>query len=65
MQKITGEPPVMWGKAMVGFGTFRYRGETSEGDWFPQRKQKPVALCPLNFGQPNGVDGKTEPAQGR
>ncbi len=35
MQKITGESPVMWGKAMVGFGTFRYRGKTSEGDWFP------------------------------
>ena len=24
----------MWGKAMVGFGTFHYRGKTSEGDWF-------------------------------
>ena len=35
MQNLTGEPPVMWGKAMVGFGTFRYRGKTSEGDWFP------------------------------
>ena len=35
MQKLTGEPPVMWGKAMVGFGKFRYRGKTSEGDWFP------------------------------
>mgnify|MGYP001157576251 CR=1 FL=1 len=65
MQKLTDEPPVMWGKAMVGFETFRYRGETSGDDWFPQRKQKPVTLSPLNFGQPNGVVGKTEPAQGR
>jgi len=69
MQKLTGEPPVMWGKAMVDFGAFRYRGKTSEGDWFPVGfspcKQKPVALSPLHFGQPNGVVGKTEPAQGR
>ena len=35
MQKLTGEPAVMWGKAIVGFGSFRYRGKTSEGDWFP------------------------------
>ena len=24
----------MWGKAKVGFGSFHYRGKTSEGDWF-------------------------------
>ena len=24
----------MWGKAIVGFGSFHYRGKTSEGDWF-------------------------------
>jgi len=32
--ELTGEPAVMWGKAKVGFGRFRYRGKTSEGDWF-------------------------------
>ena len=35
MQGVTGERAVMWGKAIVGFGTFRYRGKTSEGEWFP------------------------------
>jgi len=35
MEKLTGEPAAMWGKAMVGFGSFRYRGKTSKGDWFP------------------------------
>ncbi len=34
MKEITGEQAVMWGKAIVGFGSFRYRGKTSEGDWF-------------------------------
>ena len=34
MGQLTGEPPVMWGKSMVGFGSFHYRGKTSEGDWF-------------------------------
>ena len=34
MKSITKETPKMWGKAMVGFGTFHYRGKTSEGDWF-------------------------------
>ena len=34
MKDLTGEPAVMWGKSMVGFGKFHYRGKTSEGDWF-------------------------------
>ena len=25
MQEITGEPPVMWGVGIVGFGTYHYR----------------------------------------
>ena len=33
--KITGEPAAMWGKTIVGFGSFKYRGKTSEGEWFP------------------------------
>ena len=35
MKELSGEPAVMWGKSIVGFGTFHYRGKTSEGDWFP------------------------------
>ena len=34
MKELTGEPAVMWGKAIVGFGSFHYCGKTSEGDWF-------------------------------
>ena len=34
MKELTGESAVMWGKAIVGFGSFHYRGKTSEGDWF-------------------------------
>ena len=25
MQEITGEPPVMWGTSIIGFGTYHYR----------------------------------------
>ena len=42
MKELTGEPAVMWGKAMVGFGSFHYRGKTTEGDWFAPRKQNLV-----------------------
>ena len=34
MKELTGEQAVMWGKAIVGFGSFHYRGKTSEGEWF-------------------------------
>jgi hypothetical protein len=35
MEEITGEPPVMWGSSMVGFGRYRYRYESGrEGEWF-------------------------------
>ena len=35
MRNVTREPAAMWGKTIVGFGSFHYRGKTSEGDWFP------------------------------
>ena len=35
MQKLTGEPPRMWGDSMVGFGTYHYKYASGrEGDWF-------------------------------
>ena len=35
MQDVTGEPAVMWGPSMVGFGTYHYTYATGrEGDWF-------------------------------
>lgn len=34
MVELTGEKPVMWGASMIGLGSFRYKGKTSEGEWF-------------------------------
>lgn len=35
MQRITGEPARMWGKSMVGFGSYHYVYDSGrEGDWF-------------------------------
>lgn len=35
MQEITGEPPVMWGSSMIGFGEQHYKYESGrEGDTF-------------------------------
>lgn len=44
MQKITREEPKLWGTAIVGFGTYRYKyASGQEGDWplvgFSPRKQ--------------------------
>ena len=35
MQKVTGQPPKMWGPSMIGFGSYHYKSErsTQEGDW--------------------------------
>ena len=35
MREATGEEPRMWGEAIVGFGSYRYRYASGrEGDWF-------------------------------
>lgn len=35
MQEITGEPPVVWGHSMIGFGQFHYKYASGhEGDTF-------------------------------
>ena len=44
MQKVSKSEPVMWGSAIVGFGTYHYVGASGrEGDWmmigFSPRKQ--------------------------
>lgn len=44
MQEISGKPPVMWGTAIVGFGTWHYEYASGQsGDWpllaFSPRKQ--------------------------
>jgi hypothetical protein len=44
MREVTGEPPVMWGSSIVGFGSYHYRYDSGrEGDFmlagFAPRKQ--------------------------
>lgn len=35
MQQVTGEAPVLWSSAMVGFGRYSYRYESGRsGEWF-------------------------------
>lgn len=49
MSEVTGEPPVMWGPSIVGFGS--YRGQT--GDWpiigFSPRKANLVLYMMRGF----------------
>ncbi|MEM1024604.1 MAG: DUF1801 domain-containing protein [Myxococcota bacterium] len=34
MARVTGEPPVLWGKDIVGFGSYHYKTDAGrEGDW--------------------------------
>ena len=44
LAEVTGQPPVMWGTSIVGFGTYHYKSASGrEGDWmalgFAPRKQ--------------------------
>jgi len=32
-ERVTKQPAVMWGTAIVGFGSFHYKGRSSEGEW--------------------------------
>jgi hypothetical protein len=33
MTAATGEPPIMWGPSIIGFGSFAYQGSSTAGDW--------------------------------
>ena len=32
-ERATGQPAIMWGPAIVGFGSFEYTGRASGGEW--------------------------------
>jgi hypothetical protein len=54
MAEITGEPPVMWGPSIVGFGTYRYTYASGRtGDWpivgFSPRKASLVLYVSRGF----------------
>lgn len=52
MRRASGEVPRMWGKAMVGFGSYHYRYESGrEGDWFlvgfsPRKRELSLYIMP-------------------
>jgi len=55
MQEITGEPPVMWGSSIVGFGAYHYRyasGHEGDAPWagFSPRRQHLVVYLVAEFG---------------
>ena len=50
MREITGEPPVMWGSSIVGFGTYHYRyasgheGDSALASFSPRRQNLAIYL---------------------
>ncbi len=56
MEKVTGEPPVLWGTSIVGFGQYHYEYESGrEGDHmltgFAPRKANMVVYVMPGFGE--------------
>ncbi|MEU8077710.1 DUF1801 domain-containing protein [Catellatospora citrea] len=54
MEDVTGQPPAMWGSAIVGFGQYRYvYASGKQGDWpavgFSPRKQALVLYVSEGF----------------
>jgi len=55
MKKLTGKKATMWGKAIVGFGSYHYRYKSGrEGDWFvtgfsPRKRDLTIYIMP-GFG---------------
>ena len=50
MQEITGEPPAMWGAAIIGFGAYHYRyasgreGDSALASFSPRRQHLGIYL---------------------
>ncbi|MEO1043140.1 MAG: DUF1801 domain-containing protein [Pseudomonadota bacterium] len=55
MERVTGEPPVMWGDSMVGFGSYHYKYASGrEGDYFltgfsPRKANLTIYILPGGF----------------
>src|SRR5687767_80802 len=55
-QKVTGDPPKMWGTSIVGYGLYHYKSKSgSEGDWmvtgFSPRKQNMTVYLMTGFAE--------------
>ena len=60
MSKVSGEPPVLWGPAIIGFGSYHYKYESGrEGDMpliaFSPRKGK-LTLYVFSYNADDYVD---------
>ena len=63
MQRVTGEPPTMWGSSIVGFGSYHYRyASGQEGDWpitgFSPRKAATTVYIMSGFDRYDELLGK-------
>jgi hypothetical protein len=63
MENVTGEPPRMWGDAMVGFGSYHYKYKSGhEGDafltGFSPRKQNLTVYIMAGFSQYDNLISK-------
>ena len=62
MKELTGDPAVMWGKAIVGFVCFHSQVKTTGGDWFPigfsARKQNIVLYLHCELDKQADLLGK-------
>jgi hypothetical protein len=62
MERITGEPPRMWGPSIVGFGCYHYKYDSGrEGDWFltgfSPRKQALTVYIMAGFSRYDSLMG--------
>jgi len=58
MSRITGQPPVMWGPSIVGFGRYHYKYDSGhEGDMcvvgFASRKAELVVYLMAGYDEPD------------
>ncbi|MEV4413363.1 DUF1801 domain-containing protein [Catellatospora sp. NPDC049609] len=66
MEQVTGQPPVMWGTAIVGFGHYRYHYASGrQGDWpavaFSPRKQNLVVYLAEGFADQADLPARLGP----
>lgn len=65
MREVTGQPPVMWGTSIVGFGSRHYRyasgrtGDVAAVGFSPRKAQTVLYLT----GGPRGVQGPAVPTR--
>ena len=63
MEDVSGEPPVLWGRSIVGFGRYRYRYESGhEGDaarigFSPRKANLVIYIAPGFKARPDLVAG--------